>query len=82
MWCDADRYWKPSSSLEQLKNWLSDHSVISVYQPDTGTDENEPEESEYNHGAINVLCGDLMCKFGLKTFYYAGYKKPFASTPV
>ena len=80
MLCDADRYWKPSSSLlEQLKNWLSDHSVISVID-----DENESDESEYHHGAITVLCGDLMCKFGLKTFCYAGYqqRKTYAFTPV
>ena len=61
----VNRYWKASPSLTKLQNWLlNDESVISV------------EESDDAESVITVLCGNLKCKFGLKTFCYIGYRQP------
>ena len=58
------RYWEKTSSLENLKNWLpNDDSVISV-----------DLTSRYDgDGAITVLCGNLQCTFGVKTYRHVGY---------
>ena len=66
------RYWKESPSFEQLKNWLSDKDTAKLHGEDDG------------NSVITVHCGDLMCKFGVKTYSYTGYvhRKSYACSKV
>ena len=60
----VNRYWKETSSFDNLTNWLPDNdSVISV----------DETSKDGNDGTITVLCGNLRCTFGVKTYRYAGH---------
>jgi len=51
------RFWHESDSLCSIKSWFEeDQDVVSVNTFSKG------------HGAITVKCGDLNCKFEVKTF--------------
>ena len=71
MLCHINRYWEKTSSLGNLKNWLSDDpSVVSV----------DETNKDYHDGIITVLCGKLKCEFGVKTYRYAGYTERRAAS--
>lgn len=55
------RYWHLCESLSHLEDWLSDEDKSLVQC-----------ESHKNDMCVDitVLCGDLKCKFRLKTFKY------------
>ena len=62
--CSVNRYWKKTSSLENLNYWLPDNdSVISV----------DEASKDGKDGTITVQCGSLQCTFAVKTYHYAGH---------
>ena len=51
------RFWYESNSLCNIENWFeNDKDVVSVNQFSKG------------HGEITVKCGELECKFEIRTF--------------
>lgn len=52
-----NRFWEKISSSQKLKYWLG-----NKYSVRGDTD-----------GTISVLCGNLQCTFGVKTYRYVGY---------
>ena len=71
--CRIDRYWKKTSSYEQIKNWLSKNDSM-IIEDDTSEGEHLHDEDNRD-GIITVLCGNLNCRFAVKTYHYAGYNK-------
>ena len=39
------------------------------------TSESDHRDEDDRDGTITVLCGNLTCKFGVKTYRYAGYSE-------
>ena len=63
------RFWHESDSLRSIRDWFEeDQDVVSVNTFSEG------------HGAITVKCGDLNCKFEIKTFCH-GNKRNVHKNP-
>ena len=65
------RFWDKSNSLKDIKRWLTKENLNRWFTSDTNCDckilENKFDEG---YGKIEVRCGNLKCKFELKTFSY------------
>ena len=68
----VNRFWEKTSSYEQLKNWLSNNDSVIFYEQTV--DEGDYNEDDHD-GTIDVLCGNVNCKFGIKTYRYVGYSE-------
>ena len=53
--------------------------MIVEEQTIEGDDHNE---DDLRDGVINILCGNVNCKFGIKTYRYVGYTENHPHTAV
>ena len=66
-----NRYWEKTSSYEQIKRWFSTSEFV-IAEDDTSEGADLCDEDNRD-GIITVLCGNLNCRFAVKTYRYVGY---------